>query len=85
MSAFWEPATQMSTFHSSVLRSLAPRPLMASTTRMAGVAATISPIALMSLTTPVDVSLCCTNTALMAGSAASAFAMSAGSALVPHA
>ena len=85
MSAFWEPATAMSTFHASVFRSLAPRPLMASTTRMAGVLATISPMAWMSLTTPVDVSLCCTYTALMAGSAASAFSMSAGSALVPHA
>ena len=50
MSAFWEPATAMSTFHASVCRSLAPRPLMASTTRMAGVLATISPMAWMSLT-----------------------------------
>ena len=58
---------------------------MASTTRIAGVLATISPMVLMSLTTPVDVSLCCTNTALMAGSAASAFSMSAGTALVPQA
>ena len=85
MSAFWEPATQMSTCHASVLRSLAPRPLIASTTRIAGVLATIAPIASMSLTTPVDVSLCCTYTALIAGSAASAFSMAAGSALVPHA
>jgi len=60
MSAFWEPATQMSTCQSSVFRSVAPRPLIASTTRIAGVFATIAPIALMSLTTPVDVSLNCT-------------------------
>ena len=84
MSAFCEPATHTSTCQSSVFRSVAPRPLMASTTSTAGVAATTSPIALMSLTTPVDVSLNCTNTALMAGSLASAAAISAGSALVPH-
>ncbi len=60
MSAFCEPATQTSTCQASVGRSVAPRPEMASTTRMAGVAATISPIALMSLTTPVDVSENCT-------------------------
>ena len=84
MSAFWEPATQMSTCQSSVLRSVAPRPLMASTTRIAGVFATMSPMALMSLSTPVEVSLNCTYTALIAGSAASAFSMSAGTTLVPH-
>ncbi len=60
MSAFCEPATQMSTCQASVLRSVAPRPLIASTTRIAGVLATIAPIAWMSLTTPVEVSLNCT-------------------------
>ena len=66
------------------MRSVAPRPLIASTTRIAGVRATISPIALMSLSTPVEVSLNCTYTALTAGSAARAFSMSAGTTLVPH-
>ena len=50
----------MSTCHASVLRSVAPRPLIASTTRIAGVLATMAPIASMSLTTPVEVSLNCT-------------------------
>ncbi len=84
MSAFCEPATHTSTCQSSVGRSVAPSPEMASTTRIAGVLATISPMALMSLTTPVEVSENCTYTALMAGFLARAAAMSAGSALVPH-
>ncbi len=63
---------------------MAPRPLIASTTRIAGVLWTICPIVLMSFTTPVEVSLNWTKTALMAGSAARARSMSAGTAFVPH-
>ncbi len=74
MSAFCEPATQTSTFQASVGRSVAPRPLMASTTNTAGVAATISPSALMSLSTPVLVSLNWQKTALASGCSASACA-----------
>jgi len=41
--SFCEPATTTSNFHASVWRSCPPKPEMASTTRTAGVAATISP------------------------------------------
>ena len=78
MSAFCEPATQTSTFQASVGRSVAPRPLMASTTNTAGVAATISPSALMSFKTPVLVSLNWQKTALASGCSASAAAHALG-------
>ena len=56
INAFCEPVTQMSIRQSSVRHSMAPRPLIASTTRMAGVLAMISPKDSMSWATPVAVS-----------------------------
>ncbi len=67
ISAFCEPVTQTSMFQSSTRHSIAPSPLIPSTTRSASVLATSLPNAAMSWPTPVLVSLSVANTAFASG------------------
>jgi len=85
ISPFCEPETTTSQFHASDLRSIAPRPLTASTTRIAAESLTILPIDLISVATPVDVSHRVVNTALTVPlPAARCASTSPGSTALPH-
>ena len=84
MSAFCEPETTTSSPQASVSSGTAPRLEIASTTVSAPVGATRSAISRMSVTTPVEVSLCVRKTALTSPASASAAATSSALGVSPH-
>ena len=72
MNAFCDPPITTSSPQPSISSGMVPRPVMASTTRMASVLPTAAAMACTSCAAPVEVSDACTKTPLVAGSAASA-------------
>ena len=78
MKAFCEPPMVTSRPQPSISSGMVPNPVMASTTKMASVLATARAMARTSWTAPVEVSEACTNTPLVAGSAASAASTRSG-------
>ena len=84
MNAFCEPPMTISSPHASISRGIVPKPVMASTTKIASVFLTASPIARTSCTAPVEVSDACTNTPFTPGFAASACWSVSGGTAFPY-
>ena len=84
MNAFCDPPITTSRPQPSISSGMVPRPVMASTTKMASVLAMARPMARTSCAAPVEVSDACTNTPLVAGSASSAASTCSGFTTWPY-
>ena len=84
MNAFCDPPITTSSPQPSISSGMVPRPVIASTTKIASVFLTARPIAFTSCAAPVDVSEACTNTPLMFLFCASAASTASGFTTSPY-